>query len=482
MTSSAGSNVVRLACSISEQSPAANGTTDDSAKFTAEAASCSQISLPANKQYFIGTNISLGSILNFGSTASTSTGALVIGTGITLTLTALPKAPLQQIFVLQGTGKVVFTGAASQDYPEWFGAKGDGSTDDTTAIQNAINAFNTGYLVGGGNVVLSPKTYVKSAALTITTHSIGMVCAVGASPRGCIINDTSSTADGVDISDGSASCCVMDARIIGIGFHKTVLPSTSGNNATAIFCNYCYGATIEHNEFWDYHQGIRFHGAATAQGGHIENNQFQIGGNTVTETSGSYYGVVEDSSDGVPTNSLYLGEFNAVNNISSGLTVYGFYASGTALNDIFTGDWNCANYVNYCVYLNQTGSAFSYSSQDIHLGRVIADTSVTTNVYISGLQSGSGTVDISGGWVNTNNASMTHCVDIENSYGVNLHDMQIVTYTSPGPSASCVYVNGGARNIVHHNTFLGFPNAILANNTSNFLADGNNISYAPRLA
>ena len=39
--------------------------------------------------------------------------------------------------------------------PEEYGAKGDGVTDDSQAIQNAINS-----LTKGGTIVFSPKTYV----------------------------------------------------------------------------------------------------------------------------------------------------------------------------------------------------------------------------------------------------------------------------------------------------------------------------------
>jgi hypothetical protein len=48
-----------------------------------------------------------------------------------------------------------------------FGAKGDGSTDDTTSIQSALAAANT---AGGGTVNLPAGTYVISSALTLFSH------------------------------------------------------------------------------------------------------------------------------------------------------------------------------------------------------------------------------------------------------------------------------------------------------------------------
>lgn len=86
-----------------------------------------------------------GCVLNFKG-GSVNNGVLVGN------LTTIKENPVQ-IFgtnlTLGGTWNV------EQAYPEWFGAKGDGVTDDADAIQKTLNYFNT--------VVLLDKTYaVKS--------------------------------------------------------------------------------------------------------------------------------------------------------------------------------------------------------------------------------------------------------------------------------------------------------------------------------
>jgi len=70
-------------------------------------------------------------------------------------------------FVESGTGAVAETVQAKLRlgyvYPEDFGAVGNGSTNDTTALQNAINTGRDVYLAAG-------KTYLHTVALSVTTN------------------------------------------------------------------------------------------------------------------------------------------------------------------------------------------------------------------------------------------------------------------------------------------------------------------------
>lgn len=58
---------------------------------------------------------------------------------------------------------------------KWFGAKGDGVTDDTTSIQNTITLFST----TGGIVVVPYGTYIISSPLTIGNGSSGSNATTG---------------------------------------------------------------------------------------------------------------------------------------------------------------------------------------------------------------------------------------------------------------------------------------------------------------
>lgn len=74
------------------------------------------------------------------------------------------NAGLQKIFntdiIISGTWSIV------ESYPEWFGAKGDGNTDDRIPVQKVIDSFD--------NILLSSKTYLLNSYTTDETsiHSI----------------------------------------------------------------------------------------------------------------------------------------------------------------------------------------------------------------------------------------------------------------------------------------------------------------------
>jgi hypothetical protein len=70
----------------------------------------------------------------------TGTGQISVANGVTLTVQSDSRAwPLRQIF--SGSGTVRFGTNVTESYPQWFGGKLDGTTDDAAAAQKAIDAF-----------------------------------------------------------------------------------------------------------------------------------------------------------------------------------------------------------------------------------------------------------------------------------------------------------------------------------------------------
>jgi hypothetical protein len=138
-------------------------------------------------------------------------GSIALG-NFNLTINGRLQAPVQQIFIYSGTGKVILgQDIAPAVYPEWWGAVGDGATNDQAAIQNAWNASFT------GSTAFLPlyfgcKTYLVTSNLNFTGisnfHLAGCARASeggSPSPHVTIVqaNFTGANTVGVDFSGGN---------------------------------------------------------------------------------------------------------------------------------------------------------------------------------------------------------------------------------------------------------------------------------------
>lgn len=92
-------------------------------------------------------------------------------------------------------------------------AVGDGSTDDTTAIQQAIDAAHA---AGGGTVSFPAGTYKITAELTLYSD----VTLQGVSMESSIIKQVTLDADGIR-GDALSSLCIRDLAIVGNGSGST---------------------------------------------------------------------------------------------------------------------------------------------------------------------------------------------------------------------------------------------------------------------
>ena len=100
--------------------------------------------------------------------------------------------------------------------PEMFGAKGDGITDDTEAIQRAIDSLTN----DGGSVIFSPKAYMVKGTLLINRH--GITLKGSRATRNLfgtrIISDNSSSEPVLKITQGSAMLvggCLENIAFLG---------------------------------------------------------------------------------------------------------------------------------------------------------------------------------------------------------------------------------------------------------------------------
>jgi hypothetical protein len=114
-----------------------------------------------------------------------------------------------------------------------YGAGGQGVTDDTTAIQNAINAVST---AGGGTVFFPPGSYVITASLMLKNgvKLVGNMGAGGRADGGTVISaSTAVTGYAIDMPGTT----VMYAAVIGLCV--TCTAGTTGGGIRFIECQWC---------------------------------------------------------------------------------------------------------------------------------------------------------------------------------------------------------------------------------------------------
>ena len=107
---------------------------------------------PVIKTYTISTDTTVATAVEIPKGVLYS-----VASGKTLTFSVQPQINGDyQVFTGDGT---VQLGVSN---PKWFGATGDGTTDDSAEVQAALNSVSV-----GGALILSPQTYVMSGQLLI---------------------------------------------------------------------------------------------------------------------------------------------------------------------------------------------------------------------------------------------------------------------------------------------------------------------------
>jgi len=99
-------------------------------------------------------------------------GYIVKASTYTLTINGPSEIGHYQVFSGFSAGDVTFgSGSVKEVNPRWFGAKGDGVTDDTVAIQSAIDSMSIGgtLLIPSGNIFLVSGSIALNYSKSNTT-------------------------------------------------------------------------------------------------------------------------------------------------------------------------------------------------------------------------------------------------------------------------------------------------------------------------
>lgn len=170
-----------------------------------------------------------------------------IDSGKTLTISGTINAPEMKIF--DGSGSIVFGSTfTAKVYPEWWGALGDGSTDDYTEINNAISSLPT----GGGSIFLNPIVYKISSTLTLgnNQHIYG---------PGATISATMTSGEAIKfLSAGWASI-----NLYNIIYTGTTGGGESTTGLTYDGSQYCRADVFKINDFPG--NGIKYTGVGSTQ-------------------------------------------------------------------------------------------------------------------------------------------------------------------------------------------------------------------------
>lgn len=154
--------------------------------------------------------------------------------GFTVTIVGTIRDTIERIFT--GDGAVVISGVVKEVYPQWWGAVGDGVTDNQPFFQHAVDCLNA---VSGGTIFVPRGTYMFNSGVKWYTN-ISMI--------GAGIYDTKFIVSGVlfdlfyntdGASDGSSGTWLENCRFENFQTDLAGLTSTTAQvDGKAIFIIY----------------------------------------------------------------------------------------------------------------------------------------------------------------------------------------------------------------------------------------------------
>ncbi len=284
-----------------------------------------------------------------------------------------------------------------------YGAKGDGVTDDTVAIQSAINACGT---AGGGIVFLPLGTYIISATLTLSDAAVSLI---GASIAASVISPNSSLTGSVlslvpasftYTHAGTYADFTIDGANAPIGSIGCVYGNLIGGKLDFEITNFSGGGKgliIDNTLAWTERTTgrVRVDNATTAYTFTVTQRSdagctFTNGSDIVDDTST----IASDLGKSVSIGSIFIG---AITSVTPGVsfTLSTPYTGTTGSYTALVGGTNSFGYSNLTFEVNtsasesQTGviiqnGAYFYNSSLEIIGNINSGSTVSTGIHITG--------------------------------------------------------------------------------------------------
>jgi hypothetical protein len=445
--------------SVKDYGATGNGTTNDSTAVnaTVTAAATGTVGSTTAGIYFPPGTYVL-SATTFSCPVWFAAGAVISGTA-NQTFTGPINAQPVPVFTTTGTVKI--DGHTPIVYAEWFGAVGNGTTDDSAAINAALTA-----ITHGGVVRLLAKPYKISSAITFANNSTTLEgTTIGPSPYdsgGGLVAGTQII--GTNGVNGISITGLDYATVQNLGLS---LASGATTACIGIVAASNYQFKMIDVRVTNYSTGVQLNSANTDT--YLE-RVFALSQNVTVSL------VIGFDINGATQNATVNISHCISAHQSFATNAYGFYLHGTQINDTFF-DMCESDFCTYGFYVDGSSATANYN-MDIHFRGCLADSLANGGVgfYIHNLAAAGngGACEIVNGWVSGGNAGSIGVYVDGSSARVRVSGMQVNGGTGMGIG---IYVRNGSGSIVTDNTILNCSNSgiVCDNNVSSTIA--NNVGY-----
>lgn len=357
--------------------------------------------------------------------------------------------------------------------PETFGAVGDCSTNDSTAINAAIADASTRAAASSGAAIVqfAAKCYAFTFLTPITQSGVSLIGSTGgpggsASIAGITLlksTDTTHTLISlVGITPGCVSGSIWMNRIENIAIGRTA--QASGGNGISVV-NGCW-VTLKNIESDDSLSDFYINGSAVTL-----INRVQGGWQNSNATAANVLEIDSSSSTSNPSTYVkFLAAYQAAGSTNkTGVYVHGDLIADTYLDDITTA----ATAHGITITSTSHPAGDSYFNDDIHITNAVLDRCSVNCISVNNLYGGgTSRVYINGGFADVLTNGIA--IDLESTQGVSVNNFQIhgeqsgsIGIKIAGANSSNNQLIGNSLDDVASGLSIATPYNVISNNNFN---------------